>query len=179
MLNIEFKNNPTAKFEGMISKYWLIEQEKFKYQLHEIGYNIYSILNTYGQVTFNIDCSICKSEIKKIRLHRRNDFDLNLLKEKNNICDECKNIQNSTTKSTVEMDSITNNLFFSFDDTQNSKSDIMIPDKDIILKAGEKYLIKAWNQADGRFNISISDEKSLMNQKKQIDEELDFLKKSE
>ena len=55
----------------------------------------------------------------------------------------------------------------------------MIPDKDIILKAGEKYLIKAWNQADGRFNISISDKRSLMNQKKQIDEELDFLKKSE
>ena len=106
----------------------------------------------------------------KIKIDNRNIFEkyFRYYYENINYCTECE-----------ENKKLPYKLLFSFDDTQNSKSDIMIPDKDIILKAGEKYLIKAWNQADGRFNISISDERSLMNQKKQIDEELDFLKKSE
>lgn len=176
MLNISFKNNPSIKFEGMIRKYWLIEKDKFKYRLSEIGYNIYPILNNYGFITFTINCSDCGSEMEKIKLHRRNDLDLNLLKNKNSICDNCKNIRNSTKKVTLGVDSVINNLIFSFTNKLNSKTDVLIPKNDIILKAGEKYLIKAFHQADGRFTISISDEKSLMNQKNQIDNELEFLK---
>lgn len=170
MLKVNFKNQPSIEVKETIHNYWLIENNEFKYPLSKIGQHVYSLLKRYCDTYIVTNCSICNKVSKKIKIENRNIFEkyFRYYYENINYCTECEEDQKLPYK-----------LLFSFNDTQNSKSDIMIPEKDIILKAGEKYLIKTWNQADGRFNISISDKRSLMNQKKQIDDELDFLKESE
>lgn len=170
MLEINFKNEPSVEVKEIIHNYWLIENNEFKYPLSKIGQNVYSLLKRYCDTFIVTNCSICNKASKKIKIDKRYFFDKYFKYNFKNTtyCTECEENQKLSYK-----------LLFSFDNKQNSNSDILIPEKDIILKAGEKYLIKAFHQADERFTISISDERSLMNQKKQIDKELDFLKKSE
>lgn len=169
MLQINFKNNPSIEVKESIQNYWLVENYEFKYPLSKIGQHIYPLLKRYCDTYIITNCSICNKISKKIKIDNRNIYDkyFSYYSKNNNYCTECDESQKLPYK-----------LLFTFDNKQNSDSGILVLENDIILKADEKYLIKAFHQADGRFTISISDERSLMNQKNQIDNELEFLKNS-